>query len=187
MQASEKNNARISHTTRAMLAAGSDISAKYPGIGKDSDAYLLIPMELIESQEVLKDLTRLRFKLDDTFWSIPVSEITQLSESATGEHFMQKILGLMDENIDDDGYGITELCDELGMSRSQLYRKFRLFSHKTLHSYLRSYRLQKAKSLLINTKRTVSEAAYLTGFKNVSHFCRIFANEYGKSPGKLKS
>jgi len=170
-----------------MFVPGTDISRKHPGIGKDAETYLLLPMDKIESQAVLKDLTRLRFKLFDNFWSIPNSEIDKLSETASEDRFMQKILCLMDANIDDDRFGITELCDKLGMSRSQLYRKFKLFSDKTLHCYLRSYRLQKAKSLLLKAKHTVSEVAYLTGFKNVSHFCRIFTNEYGKSPGKFNS
>jgi transcriptional regulator GlxA family with amidase domain len=88
----------------------------------------------------------------------------------------------MDSNLDNDQYGIEDLCDALGMSRAQIYRKFKSLIDKTPHDYLRSYRLQKAKQLLLTTNLNVSEVAYRTGFKNISHFSRSFSKVFGKNP-----
>ncbi|MBN1132175.1 MAG: helix-turn-helix transcriptional regulator [Bacteroidales bacterium] len=96
--------------------------------------------------------------------------------------FIQKVHALLDRNIEDHQFGIPQLCTAMGISRAQMYRKFKALTGRTLHDYLRSYRLKRAKELLLTTDLNVSEAAYTTGFTNVSHFSRIFTEEFGKHP-----
>ena len=45
--------------------------------------------------------------------------------------------------------------------------------------------LEKARELLLTTKKSVSEAATITGFKNLSSFSRAFKTEYGYSPSEI--
>jgi AraC-like DNA-binding protein len=71
------------------------------------------------------------------------------------------------------------------MSRTQLYRKFRSLTDKSPNDYFRSLRLQKARDLLAGTGITVAEAAYKSGFKNVSHFSRVFTQEFGVKPREI--
>jgi len=73
----------------------------------------------------------------------------------------------------------------MGMSRAQIYRKFKSVTDSTPHDYLRSYTLKRANELLSTAKLNVSEAACRTGFKNISHFSRIFTEEFGKNPSKF--
>jgi len=68
------------------------------------------------------------------------------------------------------------------MSRAQLYRKFKSLTDKTVNDYLRTFRLHKAKELLLTTDRNVSEVAFDVGFKNLSHFSKVFTEEFGKNP-----
>jgi transcriptional regulator GlxA family with amidase domain len=46
-------------------------------------------------------------------------------------------------------------------------------------------RLHKARSILSGKQVTVAEAAYKTGFRNVSHFSRTFTREFGLNPSEL--
>jgi transcriptional regulator GlxA family with amidase domain len=48
--------------------------------------------------------------------------------------------------------------------------------------FIRTYRLQKAKSLLATSDLTVSEVAWQVGYKDVSHFSRSFHELFGFSP-----
>lgn len=180
-----KNNMPASQMPVVRLTARSDISWRISGIGKEADSYLLIPFDRIELQSVLKNLTGLRRKLREHNVSLTLSEVVDRTEPVIADQFMQKIICLMDANLDNDQFGITEICDALGISRAQIYRKFKTLSSKTPHDYLRSHRLERAKELLLNTKLNVSEAAYRTGFKNVSHFSRIFTREFGKHPSEI--
>jgi AraC-like DNA-binding protein len=180
-----KNNIPASQIPVVMLTARADISSRISGIGKEADSYLLIPFDRIELQSVLKNLTRLRRKLREHNVSLTLSGVVDRTEPGIADQFMQKITCLIDVNIDDDRFGIAELCVASGMSRAQIYRKFKSFTEKTPHDYLRSYRLRRAKELLLNTKLNVSEAAYRKGFKNISHFSRIFTREFGKRPSEI--
>ena len=87
---------------------------------------------------------------------------------------MLKIRSIMEAHLDNDQFGIHELCKEIGMSRAQLYRKFKSLTDKTVNEYLMNFRLFKAKEMLLNSDLNVSEVAYEVGFKNLSHFSRAF-------------
>ena len=98
---------------------------------------------------------------------------------------MQKIRKIMSANLSDEMFDIQKLCLAVAMSRAQLYRKFKSLTDKTLNEYLRSLRLLKAKELLRTSDINVSEAAYKTGFKNLSHFSRVFTEEFGMNPSEV--
>ena len=181
-----KNNISTSHIPVVMLTARADIFPKFSGIENSHEAYLLIPFNETGVQSILDNLTGFRRKLREDNVPVALSEFTDQTDPGTDCQFMQKILSLVDANIDDDRFGIAEVCDALGISRAQIYRKFKSFTDKTPHDYLRTYRLQRAKELLLTTKLKVFEVAYRTGFKNVSHFCRIFTEEFGNSPGEFR-
>ena len=180
-----KNNIRASHKPTIMLSSGDEFSPKLSGIEKSADAYLLIPLDEVELQAVLKNLIGIKQKLQGNSTSVILSEIRYNSFPGQGDRFTQKILSLLDANIDNDQFGILELCYALGMSRAQIYRKFKSLTDSTPHDFLRTYRLTRAKELLLTTKYNVSEVAYRTGFKNISHFSRIFTEEFGKSPSEF--
>lgn len=103
-------------------------------------------------------------------------------DASLKDPLLLKIHALLDTHMDDPGFGIEQLCRALGMSRAQTYRKFSALNGRTLHDYLRSYRLRKARELLLTTDLNVSEAACVTGFSNLSHFSRIFSEEFGQQP-----
>jgi len=98
--------------------------------------------------------------------------------------FMRKIRQIALNHLQNESFGINELCSEMAMSRTQLYRKFKSLSHNTISDYLRTIRLHKAKEMLLQNDHSVSEVAYLTGFKNISHFSRVFKTEFDTKPSK---
>jgi AraC-like DNA-binding protein len=180
-----KNDIRSSRIPVVMLAPGADIFPELSGLEKDATAYLLIPFDKTGLNEVLKDLKGSKSILKKHNGSVVHSDFTDRTRPLPDDKFMRQVLCLMDAHIDDDRFGIAELCDALGMSRAQIYRKFKLLIDWTPHDYLRTYRLHKAKQLLLTTNLNISEVAYRTGFKNISHFSRIFAEEFGKNPSEI--
>ena len=180
-----KYDTRTSHFPNVKLRTMVNIPPKLSGMEKGADVYLLIHLDGTGVQSVLKNLPVLKRNQGEYYPSFISAEITDLSEPGPDGQFLRNILCLMDAHIDDDQFGIKEVCAAMGMCRAQIYRKFKLFIGKTPHDFLRTYRLQKAKQLLLSTKLNVSEIAYLTGFKNVSHFSRIFSHEFGKNPSSF--
>ncbi len=101
------------------------------------------------------------------------------------DSFILKIREFMLKNIIEGDLNVSELCYSVTMGRSQLYAKFKSVTNRTLFEYFQSLRLHKAKELLLNSRANVSEAAFRTGFKNLSHFSKVFTKEFGVNPSKI--
>ncbi len=100
--------------------------------------------------------------------------------------FLLKVRRSVESNISDENFGITELCDVLAISRTQLHRKLKAVTGKSTSYVVRSIRLKKAKTLLQSTDLNVSEVGYEVGYANSSHFAQDFRKEFGQAPSKFK-
>jgi signal transduction histidine kinase/DNA-binding response OmpR family regulator len=181
-----KADQRTSHIPVVMLTAKADIESKLTGLSRGADAYLAKPFNEEELSIRLKKLIELRKVLRQRYASMDVLPKTYDKAIETEDAFMRKILSIMESHLDNEHFGIQELCREMGMSRAQLYRKFKTLTDKTVNEYLMQFRLFKAKELLHDSNLSVSEVAWDVGFKNLSHFSRAFKEAFGQSPGTLR-
>jgi AraC-like DNA-binding protein len=67
-------------------------------------------------------------------------------------------------------------------SLASFKREFKDFYHVSPGKWLTRKRLQRAKRYLETSEKNISEVAFENGFTNLSHFSRIFKENYGKSP-----
>jgi AraC-like DNA-binding protein len=74
------------------------------------------------------------------------------------------------------------LCEDMAMSKSQLYRKFRALTNESAARYIRRQRMKRAKELLLNTDMNITEVGYEVGMKSLSTFSQLFKDEFGESP-----
>lgn len=72
-------------------------------------------------------------------------------------------------------------------SLSAFKRDFKVLYRTTPGKWLLQKRLQHAKALLQQHGMNVTEAAYESGFENLSHFSRAFKTAYGVSPSDIRS
>jgi YesN/AraC family two-component response regulator len=186
MLRSVKNDLRTSHIPVVMLTAKADIGSRLEGLERGADAYIAKPFIKEELLILLRSLIGLRRKLQERYASATHLQLTADKDFHIEDTFMQSIRDTLIANISDESYHIDRLCKEMAMSRTQLYRKFQSLTDKTIAEYLRSLRLHKAKELLTSTELSVSEAAFKTGFKNVSHFSRVFTQEFGINPREIR-
>lgn len=66
----------------------------------------------------------------------------------------------------------------------------RIFKQKTgdsISSYLKRYRLERAKELLLETNKPVAVIAQTVGFENTKYFYSLFKAEYGLSPNNYRT
>ena len=71
-------------------------------------------------------------------------------------------------------------------SLSAFKRDFEQLYHTTPGKWLMEKKLHHAKQLITVTGKTISEAAFESGFENSSHFSRAFRKQFGTSPSLLK-
>ncbi|MEN8138666.1 MAG: ATP-binding protein [Bacteroidota bacterium] len=181
-----KNDVRTSHIPVIVLTAKADIASRINGLKRGADAYISKPFNKEELMAQLNTLVELRKKLQKRYSIIGYNPVSKDADNNTEDIFIQKVSEFMRDNLEDDNFNINDLCYEVAMSRSQLYRKFKSLTNKTLFEYLQLIRLHKAKELLTTADINVSEAATLSGFKNLSHFSRAFTKEFGINPSKIK-
>jgi len=107
-------------------------------------------------------------------------------ELSMDEVFLKKLQTIIEANLGNPDFGITELGIEVGMSRSQIHRKLQKLVGKSPSRYIRSQRLIKAKEYLERRIGNVSEIADRTGFRSLSYFTQVFIEEFGCPPSEVK-
>ncbi|MEW4922602.1 helix-turn-helix domain-containing protein [Algibacter sp. 2305UL17-15] len=100
--------------------------------------------------------------------------------------FLKKTEDAIEANLENEQFGVNELSEALGVSRSQLHRKLNALTGKSTSQFIREYRLEKAMELLQNNVATASEIAYRVGFSSPTYFNTRFSEYYGYPPGEVK-
>jgi len=181
-----KNDIRTSHIPVVMLTAKADIDSRLAGLERGADAYLAKPVNEKELHIQLKNLVDLRKKLYERYASLEKIPETSDKFLKKEDVFMTEVKQLMEANLRDDEFGVSNICRVMAVSRAQLYRKFKSLSNRTLADYFKSLRLHKAKELLSSTGMNVTEVTFTVGFKSLSHFSREFTREFGVSPSEFR-
>ena len=99
--------------------------------------------------------------------------------------FLSKITEIIEENISNERFGVSELAHETGMSRSNLLRKVKKLTKISVSQFIRQVRLKHALEMLRQTSITVSEVSYEVGFGSISYFIKCFHDYYGYPPGEV--
>ncbi|MEQ1745167.1 MAG: ATP-binding protein [Saprospiraceae bacterium] len=181
---------RTNHIPVVLLTAKADIASKLEGLERGADAYLPKPFHPKELQLCLRNLLERQRRLQEKFSGRDFASLhpSTPEEPADPQHvFLQKAAAAVLVRLDDAAYGNEELSREMTMSESQLNRKIKALTGKTLSLFIRSVRLREGMKLLANTDLTVSEIAYSVGFTDPAYFSRTFSAEFGKAPSAFRN
>lgn len=88
---------------------------------------------------------------------------------------------IIQSNIYED-LSVDDLAVLSSMSGSTFKRKFKEIYNDTPARYIRLKRLEKAAELLVIGKNRISDICFECGFSDISHFSKLFAAQYGKTP-----
>jgi YesN/AraC family two-component response regulator len=81
---------------------------------------------------------------------------------------------------------LEQVSREAGMSKFRFCRYFKEIKGQTFRSYLTRRRIQRALELLRSGERNVSEVYLDVGFKDLSHFSRVFRKITGQLPSQYR-
>ena len=99
--------------------------------------------------------------------------------------FLNKATTAIVENAHDDKFGVSELAEEMNMSRSNLLRKIKKATGLSASQFIRQVRLEIAMDMLKDTSLSVSEVSFKVGFGSSSYFIKCFREQYGYPPGEV--
>lgn len=101
--------------------------------------------------------------------------------------FLDRLTSIVEANLGDEDFGVSELAEKTGYSRSRLYFKVKSTTQKTASQFIRDLRLNKALELLRESRLTASEIAYQVRFGSPAYFSKCFHEKYGYPPGEVKN
>lgn len=107
---------------------------------------------------------------------------------ASRHRLKARIIAFIDANLDDIDLSPRKIADANRISLSYLYSLF-CDNDASVSKLIKNRRLQRAYEILLSDTQgamMVSEVAYRVGFKNPSHFSRIFTERYRVSPRNIR-
>ena len=114
------------------------------------------------------------------------NQYTQLKSIYAGEEdFLEKLFDITEQNLSDHSFNVESLCQNIGMSRTQLYRKVTSLTGTSPVTFIRDLRLKKALSLINDDRYNLSEVALEIGFTNPSYFSKCFRKKYGVNASNI--
>lgn len=182
-----KNDFRTSHIPIIILTAMADMSSKITGLEQGADAYLTKPFNRLELQVRLQKLIELRENLKAKFRLLTMSSTPIDKPTNQEEIFIDRLKQILQENSGDENFDTNQLGHLMGISRVQLFRKLKALTGQSASQVIRSFRLSKAKDMILSTQFNISEIAFEVGFKDPAYFTRVFTKEFGFAPSSLRS
>ena len=86
-----------------------------------------------------------------------------------------------------DKFSLGEIAGALYVNGSYLIRSFKRYTNVTPLYYHHAVRCGKAKELLLETDRSVSEIGEMVGFVSSSHFTHVFRKTEGCTPSEYRA
>lgn len=83
-----------------------------------------------------------------------------------------------------ESVNLDRLSEISGFSKKYLCRVFKEYTSKTVVDYINELRIENA--CLEMKHKSITEAAYDSGFNDLSYFCKVFKNHLGITPGEYK-
>jgi len=182
-----KSDVRTSHIPIVMLTAKAEREDRIEGIGTGAEAYLTKPIDSEEMHVTIANLLKNRSLLFDKFSreiSLGASKLPE--QLSLDEQWLHKVLQAIEENMENEFFGVEQLADKLAMSRSNLFRKLSAMTGESPVVLIRKIRLQRARQLLEQGAGNVSEVAIMTGFSSRTYFAKCFTDEFGHAPSVVK-
>ncbi len=181
-----KSDVRTSHIPVILLTAKDQENQKIEGMETQADAYITKPFNLLFLQKTIKSLLQNRDKIKEHYSGEIFSEEKSHISKKTDRKFMIEFTAIVENNIGNDKFGINDICNELGISRVQLYRRVKAVLNCNVNDYIVTTRLQKAKYYMQHEDLSISEIAFKSGFSSAAYFSTVFKSKFGVTPSAFK-
>ncbi|MGD1893047.1 MAG: ATP-binding protein, partial [Cyclobacteriaceae bacterium] len=143
-----KNDDRTSHIPVILLTGKSSTEAKISGLEVQADAYLTKPFNSRELLLRITNLIQIRKKLLSTISTTEANICAYANLPTREQKFLRQATAAIEEHLSDESFGVNELCQAIGMSRTQLHRKLKAVTGESTTTFIRQVRLKHSMQLL---------------------------------------
>lgn len=176
-----KSDMATSHIPVILLTAKGQSDDVMNGYESGAEAYVQKPFDphILELQ--VKNIISLQNTLRNEMAESDNADIESSPLSMLDKEFISKMKNIVEENISNNDFSVSDITSGLGISRSLLHIKMKNLMGMSTGDYIRKKRLDTACRLL-REGYNVSETAYRTGFSDPNYFSKTFKKHFGTSP-----
>lgn len=176
---------QTAHIPIILLTAKAEDLDLLAGISLGIDDYIMKPFNPEVLKAKVENLIRMRAELKRIYTkSLMLKHQEDSEETSEDDLFMQRIINIVEANLTNPDFSVITLARDVNLSQPTLYRKIRQLTNLSIIAFIRSIRMSKAASLIIQRKYTVIEVAEMVGYNDVTTFRKHFTNQFGVSPSK---
>lgn len=182
-----KQDERTNHIPVILLTAKAAEEHKIEGMAYGADHYITKPFNphLLELL-VLNSITSQKL-LREKFAKIITLQPHDIEITSPQEQLLNKLIEKIEENIEDYKFGVPELADAIGISKTVLYNKVQAMTQLSVANFIKSVRLKKAAMMLQNDEMNISEIAFAVGFSDRKYFSKEFKKQFDMTPSAYQN
>lgn len=106
--------------------------------------------------------------------------------SLPDKNFSDRFRQVVEANLSSSDLSIEDIASQMGLGRTQLYRKIKQLTGLSPVEVVRTIRLKKAAELLTRTDKNISQIAFEVGFSSSSYLSKCFKDYFGVNPKEYK-
>ena len=182
-----KTSIHTSHIPIILLTARTSLIYKLDGYNTGADDYITKPFNIELLVVRTNNLIDSRRKLRENFKKDYLTEPQHVTVTSLDEKILQKCLDCVEKHMSNTEFSVDMLCADVGLSRSQLYRKIKALTNLSISNFIKTVRLKRAAQILGQDSSSVVEVMDRVGFSNSSYFTRSFKSEFGCTPKTYKA
>ena len=198
-----------SHIPIVLLTAKSSIESKLEGLEYGADDYITKPFSATYLKARVKNLLAQRQKLQALYRQdlmpagvaapVPASgeqndeNITDVPEadkapvmSPNDRKFMDKLVELMEKNMDNGDLVVDDFVRELAVSRSVFFKKLKTLTGLAPIEFIKEMRINRAVQLIETGEYSMTQISYMVGINDPRYFSKCFKQKMGMTPTEYR-
>ncbi|PJJ09129.1 signal transduction histidine kinase [Flavobacterium sp. 1] len=181
-----KTDEELKHIPVILLTGGTSEEVKLKGAEVGADDYITKPFDNEYLLARISGILARRDSEQNYLLNSVTKKAAGLKLSDEDKKLIDKIVDIIDANLDSDNFNVNDLAEHLGMSYSLVYKKIKKITGKSVSEFTRDVRLRKVATLLITTDLQISQAASIAGFGDIKYFRKHFQQFYNLNPSEFK-
>lgn len=183
-----------SHIPIVLLTAKTSIESKLEGLEYGADDYITKPFSatylkarvenLLMRRRQLQSLYRDHLMSGDTSTEQPAEQGSELS--VNDRKFMDKLVELMEQNMDNGDLVVDDLVREVAVSRSVFFKKLKTLTGLAPIEFIKEMRMKRAVRLMENGEFNMTQISYMVGINDPRYFSKCFKQKMGMTPTEYK-
>lgn len=179
-----KSDKRTSHIPVILLTAMTSQEEQLRGLETGANDYITKPFDLEVLNAKIRNLLHLKNNMKTAYSKQINVAMPELEMESSDAKLLADIVHYLENNLTNPQLSVENLSRQIGMSRGTLYARMLEITGETPVEYIRSFRLNKAISLMEKKELTISETAYEVGYTTPNYFTRSFKEKFSMLPSE---